>query len=569
MSRAARWRLAPASDDHLRLAGALGVSPLVARLLANRQIVDVERATAFLAPRLGDHLRSPLLFRTMARAADRLARAVAQRERVGIYGDYDVDGVSGSALLLRFLRAVGTEAQLYIPHRLRDGYGLNATGVRALAAGGARVMVTVDCGAVSHTEIGLAQELGMDVIVCDHHQVSGGMSPAFAVINPIEPDAGFPFAGLCGAGVAFYLALGTRMRLRESGGPVPDLRRDLDLVALGTIADLVPVVEENRVLVKYGLRELQGSGRPGIAALKRVSGVAQVSSSAVGFRLAPRLNAGGRLDDATRSVELLTTDDNDRADQLAVSLDEENRARQSIEREMIDEAVGLVEAGGGVAERKSIVLASPAFHPGVVGIVASRLVERYYRPTILIAAESGGVGRGSGRSIAGLNLYEALGACREQLVRFGGHRMAAGLSIQLDQVPAFSACFEAAVAARTQAHDFVPQVKVDAELTLRAVDARFLADLERLEPYGVGNPEPVFLARAARVRDRKIVGESHLKLLLEQDGRVLPAIGFGMGDEPIAAGDCLDVLFTVMLGEWNGSPYAELRLRDTRGHRPD
>jgi single-stranded-DNA-specific exonuclease len=568
MSRAARWRLAPASDHHIRLAGELGVSPLVARLLANRQIVDAERAGAFLAPRLGDHLRSPMLFRTMARAADRLAHAVAQHERVGIYGDYDVDGVSGSALLLRFLRAVGAEAQLYIPHRLRDGYGLNATGVRALAASGARVMVTVDCGAVSHAEIGLAQELGMDVIVCDHHQVSGGASPAFAVINPIEPDAGFPFAGLCGAGVAFYLALGTRMRLREAGGPVPDLRRDLDLVALGTIADLVPVIEENRVLVKYGLRELQGSSRPGIAALKRVSGVGQVSSSAVGFRLAPRLNAGGRLDDATRSVELLTTDDSDRADQLAVSLDEENRARQSIEREMIDEAISLVENGGGVAERKSIVLASPAFHPGVVGIVASRLVERYYRPTILIAAESGGVGRGSGRSIAGLNLYEALGACRELLVRFGGHRMAAGLSIQLEQVAAFSACFEAAVAARTQAHDFVPQVNVDAELTLRAVDARFIADLERLEPYGVGNPEPVFLARAARVRDRKIVGESHLKLLLEQDGRVLPAIGFGMGDEPIVAGDCLDVLFTVMLGEWNGSPYAELRLRDTRGHRP-
>jgi single-stranded-DNA-specific exonuclease len=550
------------------LRAAAGVSPLLAGLLVRRGVTEPDHASAFLDARLAHHLRSPMLFRDMARAAERIVRALARGERIGIYGDYDVDGVSGSALLVRFLRALGTEPLLYIPHRLREGYGVSAAGVQQLAAQGARVMVTVDCGAVSHREIGLAQSLGMDVIVCDHHQVSGTRLPAHAVINPIEPDAGFPFAGLCGTGVAFYLAMGVRMRLREGGGPVPDLRRYLDLVALGTIADLVPVVEENRVLVKYGLRELAASDRPGITALKRVSGVGQMSTGAVGFRLAPRLNAGGRLDDATRSVALLTTDDADLAERLAVGLDEENRARQAIEREMLDEAIARVEAGGDVATRHSIVLASPAFHPGVVGIVASRLVERYYRPTVLIAAEEGGVGRGSGRSIAGVDLYGALSSCRDCLQRFGGHRMAAGLSIELHRVEELAQRFEAAIAACTQPADFVPHVTVDAELSLRAIDPGCFADLERIEPYGMGNPEPIFLARDARVCDRRIVGETHLKLILEQDGRRLSAIGFGMADLAVAAGDRLDVLFSPMRSEWNGLDYTELRLRDLRSHQP-
>lgn len=560
-----RWKPAVgATHAAARLEAEVGASPLIARLLANRSITEPARAAAFLSARLSDHLRSPMLFRDMGRASERIARALRAGERIGICGDYDVDGVSGSALLVRFLRALGTEPLLYIPHRLREGYGLNAAGVRALAEGGARVMVTVDCGAASHAEIRLARELGMETVVCDHHQVSGTPLAAHAVINPIEPDAGFPFTGLCGAGVAFYLALGVRMRLRENGAAVPDLRRYLDLVALGTIADLVPLVDENRVLVKHGLRELAASERPGIAALKRVSGLGRMSAGAVGFRLAPRLNAGGRLDDARRSVDLLTTDDVAIAERLAIGLDEENRARQAIEREMLDEAIALVEASGDACRRRSIVLVSPTFHPGVVGIVASRLVERYYRPTILIAAETGGVGRGSARSIPGLNLYDAIATCSDGLERFGGHRMAAGLSIKLDRVDAFAARFEVVVAGRTREEDFVPATTVDAELPLIRVDSTCLADLERLEPYGVGNPEPVFLARDVHVRERRVVGETHLKMVLEQDGRRLPAIGFGMGDAVAGIGDRLDVLFSPMLGEWNGEQYAELRLRDLR-----
>lgn len=565
MSRLRRWCLVPQAEGGAAMAAALGVSPLIGQLLVNRGVLDPAVAATFLDARLDQQLRSPMLFREMARAGTRLVEALDRNERIGIYGDYDVDGVSGSALLVRFLRSVGArpEPLAHIPNRLRDGYGLGANGIEQLAAGGARVMITVDCGAVSHAEIALANQRGMDVIVCDHHQVATTRPPALAVINPIEPDAGFPFSGLCGTGVAFYLSLGTRMLLRERGSPVPDLRRLLDLVALGTLADLVPVVEENRVLVRYGLRELETSVQPGITALKRVSGVSKINSSAVGFRLAPRLNAGGRLADAMRSLELLTTDDSATADRLALGLDEENRARQGIEREMLDEAIGLVEAGGGVGKRRGLVLASPAFHPGVVGIVAARLVERYYRPTVLIAAEEG-TGRGSGRSIAGVDLYGALDACRDLLDRFGGHRMAAGLSIQLERVPELAARFDAEIAARTSDEDFVPQVRVDAELSLRGVDLGCLSDLARLEPFGTGNPEPLFLSRNVRVRDRRIVGEHHLKLVLEQDGRSIQAIGFGMGDMTVDKGDAIDILYSVMANEWNGNVSGELRLRDLR-----
>jgi single-stranded-DNA-specific exonuclease len=567
MAAARRWLLAPSqAEKEGRLAAELGISQLLSRLLVNRGVEAAELAASFLEGRLATNLRSPMLFREMGRAAGRVVDALARGERIGIYGDYDVDGISGSALLIRFLRALGSDPLLYIPHRLREGYGLNEAGIRALASAGAKVVITVDCGAVSHHEVSVAATLGVDVIVCDHHQVSPTRLPAFAVLNPIEADAGFPFSGLCGAGVAFYLALGTRMRLREtSGAKVPDLRRELDLVALGTIADLVPIVEENRVLVKYGLRELASSVHPGVVALKAVSGVNEVSSAAVGFRLAPRLNAGGRLADARRSVELLTTADRSEAESLAASLDEENRARQTIERQIFDEAVAMIEDCGGLGQRRSIVLASQDWHPGVIGIVASRLVERFYRPTILLAGNGGGGPfRGSGRSIYGLNLHEVLGTCRDLLLGFGGHKMAAGLTIDGSRIPAFVDGVEAAVVERTGVEDFVPVRKVDCEVSLSAVDSSCIADLERLEPYGMGNPEPVFVAREVDVRGRRVVGESHLKLLLEQGGRTLPAIGFGMSDRPVAPGDRLDILFSPMVNTWQGTTSLELRMLDIR-----
>jgi single-stranded-DNA-specific exonuclease len=562
-----RWVVAaPVTSMLARLQTELGISPLLARLLVNRKFTEPEAASAFLDARLSQHLRSPLLFHDMPRAADRILEAVQRGERIGIYADYDVDGVSGSAILIRFLRELSAEPVLYIPNRLVEGYGLSEGGIRRMAENGVRLLITVDCGGVSHRELALAAALGMNAIVCDHHETAGTPLPALAVLNPADPAAGFPFRGLCGAGVAFYLALGVRMRLRErSGDPGPDLRRLLDLVALGTVADVVPLIEENRVLVKYGIRELQRSARPGVVALKRVSAVNEVTTGAIGFRLAPRLNAGGRLADAFKAVELLTTEEPSRADELAAVLEEENRTRQKIEKQIFDEAVAMVEATGGVAQRCSIVLASDDWHAGVVGIVASRLVERYHRPTILVAVDrERGFGRGSARSIPGLDIHDAIRACRDTLETFGGHKMAAGVRVRSDATKEFSLRFESAVSERTTADAFVPTMGVDGELSFREVDSQCIEDLQRLEPTGPSNARPVFATRAVRVRDRRVVANSHLKLYLDHAGQLLPGIAFGMADLPVERGQCVDLLYTPMVSEWNGTHTIELRIHDLR-----
>ena len=554
-------------------AGALSLSPLLACLLINRGIDTPEKAAVFLAPSLREGLRSPLLFPDMARATERLLRARAGGERVCVYGDYDVDGVTGSSQLLLFLRELGMQPDLYIPHRTREGYGLNSRAMQLLADRGTKVMVTADCGATAHAEISLAQSLGIDVIVCDHHHVPEQRPPAYAVLNPMEKECAFSFTGLSGAGVVFYLLMGLRMRLREQGeGRVPDLRRYLDLVTLGTVADLVPLVEENRVLVTHGLKEIERSQRPGIRALKEVSGAAEVSSSYIGFRLGPRLNAGGRLAEAQKAVELLTTTDAERARVLAADLDQENRARQGIEEKILNQAAALVGAWSDLAERRSIVLASAEWHPGVIGIVASRLVERFHRPTFLIALE-GDKGKGSGRSPKTFHLYEGLKACADLLEGYGGHRQAAGLSIKAGAVAALAERFEAIARERLSAEDLVPVTEVDAELDLALLEAQTLAEVRRLEPYGQGNPEPIFLAREAQVVTLRTVGGNplfgkpgHLKLVLRspRGGRPVDAIGFGMGNLPVAQGGRIDVLYTPELNVWNGAASLQLRLRDLR-----
>lgn len=547
------------------------LSPLLACLLVNRGVDSPEQATTFLAPSLRQGLRSPLLFPDMARATERILRACTQGERVCIYGDYDVDGVTGSAQLLLFLREIGMAPDLYIPHRTREGYGLNAHAVKLIAERGATVMITADTGATAHAEVALAQSLGVDVIICDHHHVPEQRPPAYAVLNPMEKACPFSFSGLSGAGVAFYLLMGLRMRMREQGREqVPDLRRYLDLVTLGTVADLVPLVEENRVLVTHGLKEIERSQRPGIVALKEVSGAAEVSSSYIGFRLGPRINAGGRLAEAQKAVELLTTTDLARARELAADLDQENRARQGIEEKILSQAVAQVEAWPDLTERRSIVLASAEWHPGVIGIVASRLVERFARPTFLIAVD-GEKGKGSGRSLKAFHLYDGLKACAEFLDGYGGHRQAAGLSIQANRINEFATRFEHIARERLSPEDLIPETEVDAELDLALLNGETMAEVRRMEPYGQGNAEPVFLAQNSQVMSVRVVGGNpllgkpgHLKLLLRssQGGRPVDAIGFGMAEAPIVQGKRLNLLYTPEINVWNGSASLQLRLKD-------
>ncbi len=549
-----------------RLASALGLHPLAARVLAGRGLAEPADAEAFLAAPLAD-LPDPLAMRGMEAAVARIARAVEDGERIALYGDYDVDGVTSTALLAGFLRACGADPVTYVPHRLVEGYGLNVAAVERLAAEGARLLVTLDCGITGAPEVRAAAALGVDTVVVDHHTVPVELPAAVAILNPHQPGCAYPTKDLAAVGVTFALATALRKALRGRGRfgperPEPNLKDALDLVALGTVADVVPLVGANRILVRWGLEVLGRSRRPGIRALKRVAGIAEgtdVSAGQVGFRLAPRINAAGRLDDAGRGVRLLLEEDAERADALARELDRENQARQEIERTILDEA--LHDAAEHVREgARGLVLARDGWHAGVVGIVASRIVERFHRPAVLVALAEG-EGKGSGRSIEGFHLHEALEACAAHLARFGGHRHAAGVTIERGRLGAFRAAFEAHAAARLRDEDLVPRCRIEGWVEEREVDERAALDLARLAPYGAGHPEPVFALRGRTARARTVgAGGAHLKLAL---GR-LDAIGFGMGERlPLCEGP-IEAAFTVGLDEWDGRRRVQLRLRDVR-----
>ncbi|WP_298436391.1 single-stranded-DNA-specific exonuclease RecJ [Geobacter sp.] len=562
-----RWSVREIDPAAVESIVAGGVDPLVARLLAGRGLSGGEAARRFLASTLAD-ISDPFLLKGMDEAVTRLAAALRDGETVCVYGDYDVDGVSATALLVSFFRSIGLRCFFHIPRRLTDGYGLSADGIRAAAEAGARVIVTVDCGITACAEAQLCASLGIDLIVTDHHTPGAELPRARAVINPNQPGCPYPFKALAGVGVAFNLMIALRGRLRESGlfaaRPEPNLREYLDLVALGTIADVVPLTEENRIFVKHGLRELTAGRRPGIRALKGVSGVTgEVGCGAVGFRLAPRLNAAGRLEDASLGVELLLEDDHGRAAEIAALLEASNAERQAVEREILSDALGLVRGNPEMVGRRSIVLASEAWHPGVIGIVASRLVDIFHRPTILIALRDGN-GRGSGRSIAGFHLYDALAACGEHLEKFGGHRQAAGLSIDEVTLEAFVARFEEVAAGLLSPEDLAPVLLADAELSPAEVTPELVEAVSTLEPFGMGNPEPLFILRRATVAERRVLKEQHLKLRLSAAGRSFDAIGFNLAGRGGPQGGVVDLAFTPRWNEWNGRRAVQLTLKDVR-----
>jgi single-stranded-DNA-specific exonuclease len=548
--------------DALARAG-IRPGPLLATLLWNRGVRDGDAALAFLRPTLAHGLRSPLLLRDMDTAARRLADALAAGERIAVYGDYDVDGITGAAQLMLFLRELGADPLLHVSNRFREGYGLHGGAIRALADAGARVLVTADCGTANVAELTLAGSLGMDVIVCDHHHAPTSRPPAMAVLNPLRADCEFPFKGLSGAGVVFYLLMGLRMELRARGhAPLPDLRRYLDLVALGTVADVVPLREENRVLVAHGLRALDGTARRGLQALKEAAVVESASVRSIGFRLAPRLNAGGRLAEAQRAVDVLVTSDPGEARALAAELECCNAERRAIEETMVAEAVRLV----GDRPGRSIVVASDGWHQGVVGIVAARLAERFHRPALVIALD-GPIGRGSGRSVRGVDLHGAVGDCRALLETFGGHRQAVGFSLRRECVETLAAAFEEVVCRTVAPADTEPLLALDAEVMLAAVTPALAEALVALEPHGPGNPEPVFLARDVRVASARTVGDPsrpHLRLRLSQEGRTVPAIAFGRGNAAIGVDDRLDVAFTPRMSRWQGVDRLEIEVLDVR-----
>jgi single-stranded-DNA-specific exonuclease len=568
-----RWVVKdPAQESVDMLTKDGSIPPLIARLLVNRGIVERQAAGRFLSASLSD-IHDPFLLLGMEKAVTRLATATRSREKVCVYGDYDVDGITSVALLLGFFRDLGVDCFYFIPLRLEEGYGLSEEGVKSVAAKGAKVIISVDCGITSVAEAELCASLGVDLIITDHHMPGETIPPAFAVINPMQSGCPFPFKYLAGVGVAFNLMIALRSRLRDEGHFIakdePNLRECLDLVALGTVADIVPLVDENRIFVKYGLMELTSSGRIGIQALKEVAGVTgEVSCGAVGFRLAPRLNAAGRLEDAALGVELLLCGDRQKASEMAAKLDSSNTERQALEKAILLDVLAKVRETPTLRNRKSIVLASEEWHPGVIGIVASRIVDLFHRPTILISLQDGN-GRGSGRSIPKFHLHDALHACSEHLVKFGGHKYAAGLSIEETTLEAFIEGFDEVAGGLLSPDDLIPELAVDAVLKPEEISCELAEIVNALAPFGMGNPEPVFALEGAMVTEQKVLKKRHLKLRLVVGEQKLEAIGFNMA-EGREIPEIVSIAFSLQVNEWNGRKSVQLKLKDikTAGHLP-
>ncbi len=539
------------------LATALKIRPLTARILLGRGIAETAHAERFLAPRLAD-LRPPEGMADLDKALARLGAALAAGETMGVFGDYDVDGVTTAAVLATTLRAFG--GQVVARCASRDaGYGLGVDDVARFAADGCRVLVTGDCGTSDHEALRHARGLGLDVIVIDHHQLPEGESQAYALINPRRPDDRFPFKGLASCGVAFYLAAALRSRLRDRAGGF-DPRELLDLVALGTIADVVPLVDENRILVTHGLRALTARKRPAIAALSAIAELEDkpIGAHEVGFRLAPRLNAAGRLGEAQLALDLLLAPDAATATRLAAELEDRNSERQRIQE------IVWIEALAAAAEHEhaaAIVVGAEGWHPGVVGIIAARLVDKYARPAVVVGFRAGD-GRGSARTVPGFDLFAAMSRSSEHLVRFGGHAAAAGMSVSPAGLDGFRRQFEVAIREQAAGRT-APPTRVDAVVDLGELDVSFTEELGRLAPFGAANAEPVFAVQDLTTQATRRVGQGHLQLTLANAsfGAIAEAIAFGMADRDPGTGASVDLLATAELDTFRGTRRARLKVR--------
>lgn len=563
------WRTAAADESVAqRLAGDLGLSAPMGRLLAARRWTDPAEAGRFLAPRLAD-LADPFDLPGMEAAVERVWRAVDGGETIVVYGDYDVDGITATALLSSALESLGAKVRAFLPNRMDDGYGLTADTLdRCVAEHRPGLVITVDCGTNSTAAAARAAELGVDLVVTDHHQPAGPLAePAVAVLNPRLGDPGAAWRDLAGVGVAFKLAFALVKRGRERGRPAAsglDLRPMLDRVALGTVADCVDLRGENRILVRHGLPYLKDTPSAGLRALMEVAGVREeLDTFHVGFLLGPRLNAAGRLGTAEAALELLRTSDRGRARTLARGLDDANRERQAIEKGILDAAVEQVKAWFDESRDFALVAADRAWHPGVIGIVAARLAQRYGRPAAVIALDGEGGGRGSCRSIEGFDLVECLRDCAGVLRRCGGHAMAAGLELDEPRLAEFRRQFNDSAARRLRGSDLRPVLRVDAWVSLEEAGDGLVGETARLRPCGQGNPEPVWAVRGVRLRDVRRAGANHAKLIVESGRLRREAVAFNMTGEGWPAGEA-DVAFELRYNTWNGRTTLQLRVRDVR-----
>ena len=549
----------------------LSISPILTEILVSRGIDTFEKARTFFRPSMED-LHDPFIMDHMDVAVKRISQAIVNNEHVVVFGDYDVDGTDSTAMLWKFLKDAGADVSYFIPDRIKDGYGISIGGIDHVHHIGATLLIAVDCGITAVLQVEHARSYGIDVIICDHHEPGNEIPNAAAVLDALKPSCSYPFKYLCGCGVAFKLiqALAATEPIRSTlGEDAPKRVLDyLQYITLATTADIVPLVNENRTMVKLGLELINSIPLPGIRALIETSGLSlgRISSGQIVFVLAPRINAVGRLGDANRAVELLASDSYDHAVQIARIMENENFQRRKIDEETFLQAQEIVEKFLEADNESAIVLHQEAWHPGVIGIVASRLVERYYRPTIMMTTVDG-VAKGSARSISGFNIHEALKRCENTLIQFGGHKYAAGLTVELDRVDEFRDAFKQVAAELLTEELLTPEIKIDAEVQLSDLTPKFIRVLNQFAPFGPENMRPVFASRSVEVLGQpRIVGKNHLRFKVRSNTHVVDAIGFNLGHllNRVRSGSKVDVAFSLDEGEFAGETVPQLKIRDVK-----
>lgn len=561
------WEMRQQNGSDIDLVGSIAkefnISDITAKILLNRGLNKTEEISKFLAPSI-NHFHNPFLLKDMDKAVSRIISAIENKERIIVYGDYDVDGITSTSILLCYLREFTDNIDFYIPDRIEEGYGLSVSSIDKVISNGANLIITVDCGITAVEEVEYIKKCNTEIIITDHHECKDIIPNALAVINPKQKECKYPFKELAGVGVAFKLiqALAEKMKVDNV------IDKYIEIVALGTVADVVPLLDENRVIVKFGLEKLQNTDKVGIKSLINISGLhgKPISTTSIGYILAPRINAAGRIGNARRGVELFTNKDKEQADQIALELDQENRNRQHTENIILNEALEMVLNDPEYNRRKVIVLAGEGWHYGVIGIVASRITEKFNKPTILISLD-GENGKGSGRSIPGFNVFEALMNCSSFLEKFGGHELAVGLSIKRENILRFIETINSFADSVLCEDDFYPRVKIDTEILKQNIKFELLRELKMLEPYGVGNPYPIFLYNDLKIVDYRTVGDDkHIKLRVEDDDLYVDSIGFNLGElaPKIDVLDKVDIVCSIESNVWNGQEKIQLNIKDIR-----
>ena len=564
-----KWKLSETDKDNQNLlTKELGINPVTSQILINRGITETGEAKSFLFPSL-KNLHNPFLLKDMKKGVDRTIKAINDGEKITVYGDYDADGITSTALLVKFLSETHKDVSYYIPDRVTEGYGLNKNAIDRIKGDGTRLIISVDCGVSDIEEVKHAQSSGVDIIILDHHEVPSTIPECVAVINPNRDNCAFPFRYLAGVGVAFNFIIALRGKLRGLGfwkdGNYPNLRDYMDLVAIGTIGDLSPLVDENRIFAKIGLEIINEGKRTGLNALRKQCGLESdlIDSDAASFSLIPKINAAGRVGSPEYAVRLLLTNDMGEAERIAAKLDEYNKERQNMERVILDDVIELINSKTGTDKMNSVVFASSKWHPGVIGIVSSRIVDMYYLPTFLISLKDG-IGKGSGRSIAEFNLYHGLKeSCSSLLLSYGGHRYAAGISIKEEDIDKFSDALAGAINKDCDDLAFVRKTLIDAECTLNEISYDLISQIEMLSPFGNYNPEPILTAKNVKIVSLTTVGNNHLKMRLKGNGTDYDSIWFGGGQfSDTLSGSTVDIAFTPKINNWRGESRIQLKIKD-------